>query len=164
MLQNQTDSIKIKFTEYLTSLGISKASHKNYRSDLSHFTEWFILRLKTFGSFVESLTETIPFISPEIAKDYKIFMSENKVPVKTINRRLSTLRHLSKCLFSSQITDSDFMASIENISLGTQKKISTEPIVDNFRSYLEAQKISKNTIKNYVSDTRQFLAWIESNS
>ncbi|MGA3292320.1 MAG: site-specific integrase [Candidatus Microgenomates bacterium] len=163
MLQNSFDSTKIKFTQYLTNLGISEKSHKNYRSDLSHFTEWLILRLRSVGSYVESLSETIPFLSTNMAKEYKSFMLQNKIPAKTINRRLSTLRHLSRFLVSSQTLDTDFMNDIENISLGHRQKSSTSPIIEDYRSYLEAQKVSKSTVKNYVSDIRQFLAWVETN-
>lgn len=163
MLKTQLDSIKIRFSDYLINLGISPKSHKNYRSDLSHFTEWLILRLKSFGSFVESLSETIPFLSPDMAREYKKFMIENKIPAKTVNRHLSTLRHLSKFLVSSQILDIDFMNGIENVSIGLKRKPVVDPIMSDFRSYLESQKVSKNTVKNYVSDIHQFLAWIESN-
>ena len=163
MLQNSYDSIKIKFADYLNQLGISPKSHKNYRSDISHFTEWLIMRLKTFGSYVETLSESLPFLSTDLAKEYKNFMLENKIPVKSINRRLSTLRHLSRFLTSSENVEFNFMEGIDNISATTKKKSSVGPIVDDFRTYLEAQKISKNTVKNYVSDIRQFLAWIETN-
>ena len=163
MLQKQIDSIRINFTEYLSGLGISPKSHKNYRSDISHFTEWVILKLRSFGSYVESLSEAVPFLSLNIAKDYKNFMLENKVPGKTINRRLSTLRHLSKFLYSSHSTDFDFTTGLENISFSKTKKQSLTPIISDFQSYLESQKVSKNTVKNYVSDIRQFLVWIETN-
>lgn len=162
MLQKPFDSIRQAFSEYLTSIGISLKSHKNYRSDLSHFSGWLILKIKSFGSCIESLTEAVPFLSPEIAREYKSFMAENNIPLKTINRRLSTLRHLSRFLLTSESLDIDFMKGVENLS-ETKKHFSpTNPIVDDFRSYLESQKVSKNTVKNYVSDIRQFLAWIES--
>lgn len=163
MLQKQIDSIRINFTEYLSNLGISPKSHKNYRSDISHFTEWVILKLRSFGSYVESLSDAVPFLSPDLAKEYKNYMIENKVPGKTINRRLSTLRHLSKFLFSSHSTDFDFTDGLENISFSKNKKQSLTPIITDFQSYLEGQKVSKNTVKNYVSDIRQFLVWMESN-
>jgi site-specific recombinase XerD len=162
MIQNSEDFIKQKFAEYLTNLGISPKSHKNYRSDLSHFNGWLILKIRSIGSYIESLTEAIPFLSPELAKEYRSYMQENKIPVKTINRRLSTLRHLARYLASSQTLDTDFMNGVENIAMNPRKRTSMGPIVENYRSYLEAQNVSKNTVKNYVSDIRQFLAWIES--
>ena len=143
-------------------LGISPKSHKNYRSDLSHFSGWLILKVRSFGSYIETLSEGIPFLSPSLAHEYRSYMQENKVPMKTINRRLSTLRHFARCLVSLQTLDHNFMEGVENLATGTGKRTSAGPIVEDFRSYLEAQKVSKNTVKNYVSDVRQFLAWVES--
>lgn len=163
MIDNQLDSVKNNFIKYLSSLGISAKSHKNYRSDLNHFLAWAILKIQSFGSYVESLTECVPFITPNLAKDYKTYMKENGFPDKTINRRLSTLRHLSKHLVASQVTDFDFMANIENISAAVKPRSKVDPLVNEFRSYLEAEKVSGNTIKNYLSDIRQFLTWLETN-
>lgn len=163
MLQNHIDSIKQNFSEYLINLGLSPKSHKNYKSDLSHFSGWIILKVRSFGSYIESLTEAVPFLSKEIAAEYKNFMIENAIPVKTINRRLSTLRHLSKFLLFSQNLDHNFMEGIENISQTVKRKLSQGPIIDDFRGYLEGQKVSGSTIKNYVSDVGQFLTWLETN-
>ena len=162
MLQNSEDFIRQKFAAYLSSLGISPKSHKNYRSDLSHFSAWLILRVRSIGSYIESLTEAVPFLSPNLAKEYRSYMEQNKIPVKTVNRRLSTLRHFARCLVASQTLDLDFMEGVENLSMGGNKRTSVGPIVEDYRSYLEAEKVSKNTVKNYVSDIRQFLAWVES--
>jgi site-specific recombinase XerD len=163
MLDIQLDSIKTGFAKYLDSLGISAKSHKNYRSDLNHFTAWAILKVKSFGSFAESLSEIVPFLSNDLALDYKSFMGENSYPDKTINRRLSTLRHLSKFLVSSQVVDSDFMSGIDNLSFTKHIKVKTDPIFNEYRAYLESEKISPNTIKNYLSDVRHFLAWLKTN-
>ena len=164
MIDNKLDSVKENFIKYLTSLGLSSKSHKNYKSDLNHFTGWALLKIRSFGSFVESLTETVPFLNSDLAQEYVNFMKVNSFPSKTINRRLSTLRHLSKFLLSSQIIDSDFMTKIENISFNLKAKSHLDPVVREFRAHLEAQKISPNTVKNYVSDVRQFLTWLETNS
>jgi site-specific recombinase XerD len=162
MLQKSLDSIKQNFFEYLNGLGISPESHKNYKSDLVHFSGWLILKLRSFGSYIESLTEAVPFLSHEVAIEYKNYMILNKIPTKTINRRLSTLRHLSRYLFSSENLEVDFMKGIENISGSKKPKSMVSPIINDFQSYLENQKVSKNTVKNYVSDIRQFLTWVES--
>lgn len=163
MFENKLDSIKNNFIKYLSSLGISTKSHKNYRSDLSHFSAWVVLKVRSFGSYIETLSEAVPFLSRELAKEYKSFMLENKVSPKTVNRRLSTLRHLSRYLVDSQTIDTDFMGGIENFSYRKVRAPSFARMTDEFRSYLEAEKISGNTVKNYVSDVRQFLAWLESN-
>lgn len=163
MYDNKLDSAKKNFVKYLENLGISSKSLKNYKSDLSHFSAWIIARVKTFGSYIESLSEAIPFLSEDIATEYKKHMVDTTVPTKTINRRLSTLRHFSRSLVASQLIDNDFALNLENISASNKVKHGTAPLISEFGSYLEAKKISKNTIKNYLSDTRQFLSWLENN-
>lgn len=162
MLETQLDSIKKNFIKYLDSLGLSTKSHKNYRSDLNHFSGWAILKVRAFGSYVETLTEVIPFLSTGLANEYKNYMIENSVSSKTVNRRLSTLRHLAKFMLLSQAIDQNFMDGVENISSRKSPVKTKSPIVEEFKSHLEAQKASPNTIKNYLSDVRQFLSWLES--
>ena len=157
MLQKQ-------FENYLSSTGISAKSLKNYKSAISHFLFWAISNLKKFGTYIQNLTELAPFLTVEFVSKYKNYMVENSIPLKTVNRHLSTLRHLSRFLISSQILDFDFMDGTQNISNPIKKKaVNSFSLVDDFASHLEDQKISKNTIKNYASDIRQFLTWLESN-
>lgn len=152
------------FINYLNKLGISKHSLKNYKSDVNHFASWLILKVRTHGSYVESLEQAIPFISPEVVAEYKAYLSENKIPVKTINRRLSSLRHLAKHLSQIGLLNFDFMKEIENERhQSISKDISFEPIVIEFKAYLEAQSVSHGTIKNYISDIKQFTNWLEKN-
>lgn len=163
LIENRLDQINEAFIKYLASLHLSPKSFKNYKSDLNHFIAWALLKIRSYGSYIESLTEATPFLSSQLARDYKSYMHINSFPIKTINRRLSTLRHLSRFLLSSQVIDSDFMAQIENISEAKPKRTSLTPIIREFQGYLEAEKTSANTIKNYVSDIRQFLTWLEAN-
>lgn len=162
MFKSQPDSTRENFIKYLNSLGISPKSHKNYRSDLTHFTGWLILKVRSFGSYVETLTEALPFLNTNLIHEYRGYMFENQTPEKSINRRLTTLRHFSRFLLGAQIIDLDFMDGIENIS-ASNSPVPSIKILEEFRSYLEAEKVSKNTAKNYISDIRQFLAWLESN-
>lgn len=163
MINQELDSIKKAFINYLDSIGVSPKTHKNYRSDLNHFIGWVILKVRSFGSYAENLTDSVPFLSRALAGEYLNYLLENKIPAKTINRRLSTLRHLSKFLVGVELIDVNFMDGLENIGGSNAKKISTGSIVDDFRTFLEAEKVSKSTIKNYVSDVNQFLAWLENN-
>lgn len=163
MIENGLDHISEAFIKYLASLRLSPKSFKNYKSDLNHFIAWALLKIRSYGSYIESLTEATPFLSTQLAKEYKNYMQLNSFPIKTINRRLSTLRHLSRFLLSSQAIDSDFMAQVENISIAKTKRTNLTPIIKEFQGYLEAEKTSANTVKNYVSDIRQFLTWLEAN-
>jgi len=163
MFDDSIDSTRKNFVKYLDNLGLTSATHKNYRSDLNHFTGWLILRIRSFGSYIETLSDSIPFLNKLMASEYRGYLFENNIPVKTINRRLSTLRHLSKFMLLSGLSDSDFMQGVENISEGKSFKKVPAEVLQAFQAYLEAEKVSKNTVKNYVSDVRHFLAWLESN-
>lgn len=85
------------------------------------------------------------------------------MPIKTINRRLSSLRKLSEFLLKTKLLEFDFCAGVKNIQLIQEKPKTdkTESILLDFHQYLENEKISKNTIKNYLSDIKQFFNWVE---
>jgi site-specific recombinase XerD len=163
MPDRQSDLIKKEFVSYLNSLGISPRSHKNYRSDLGHFIAWTILKIRALGSYVESLTEIVPFLNCDLGREYKNFMSKNAVPAKTMNRRLSTLRHLSRFLLESHAIEINFTEGIENVSTNSAKKATVNPISNDFKAHLVNEKVSPNTIKNYLSDIKHFLLWLEQN-
>jgi len=156
MLQKQ-------FENYLLHLGLSSKSIKNYKSDYLHFLGWAILKMKSIGTYVEELSELVPFLSHNLASEYKNFMIENSFPTKTVNRRLSTLRHLSRFLLTNQVTGEDFTQDLPNTGLTSKRRPVPTSLIDNFTAHLEAEKVSKNTIKNYQSDIRQFLNWLENN-
>lgn len=156
----KTTNITQKFLNYLKDLGISPKSYKNYRSDISHFSGWFLLTVRSWGLMISEFSEAIPFITKNAAIEYKHFLIKNKVADKTINRRLSTLRHLSRFLTATQILDFNFMEGITNISLVSGND--TYPLLPQFEKYLSKEKASKNTIRNYVNDVKQFLVWLES--
>lgn len=156
-----TNKITKDFFEYLKSLGVSKKTHKNYRSDISHFSGWLLFRLRHWGVIAESLTDAVPFLDIKLASEYKTFLTGNSVAEKTTNRRLSTLRHLARFLVASQILDFDFMDGIANIS--TKETLPTYPLIAQFEKHLETERVSKNTIKNYLSDIKQFISWLEEN-
>jgi site-specific recombinase XerD len=156
----KTTNITQKFLKYLNDLGISANSHKNYRSDISHFSGWFLLTIQKWGVVTSEFSEAIPFINQKSAAEYKHFLIKNKVADKTVNRRLSTLRHLSRFLTATQILDFDFMNGVSNISSITVAD--TSPLLPQFEKFLSKEKASNNTIRNYVNDVKQFLAWLES--
>ncbi len=159
---NYSDKITRDFFIYLSSLSVSDRSLKFYKSDLSHFAGWLILKIKTMGVIADELTQAVPFLNKKIASEYKNYLSENHAPGKTVNRRLSTLRHLGRYLLASQILPYDFAVELTNIPNKEKNQVSYE-IIRDFEKHLAQKKVSKNTIKNYLSDIRQFISWLEIN-
>lgn len=155
------DTLIKNFLNHLQCQGKSKVSIKNYKSDIGHFLAWAILKLKSFGSYADTLAEILPFIDQNFFNEYKSYMTENKLKIKTVNRRLSSLRSFSSFLYSSNLISQDFMRGIQNVGIGlgeSPRLIDTE-IVEKFRQALEKERVSDNTVKNYLSDVRSFLAW-----
>ena len=138
-----------EFEKYLLEeANISKKSLKFYRSDLKHFSCWLIFQLK----------------SPILGGNYKEFLILNNSPKRTINRRLSTLRHLAKFFQFSGSLDFNFMSNVENMTSTSNlqsAKPALHPAIRDFEAHLRHQKLSQNTIKNYLNDIKQFMAWLE---
>jgi len=153
------DLIKSFENYLLNSIKISKKSLKYYRSDLAHFIGWIFLKIKTLGILADDFNQAIPFLSNNLIGEYKSFLSSNNVALKTINRRLSTLRHFSKYLVLNDLMHFDFMDNISNIQNEDSSSFH-EHVVINFSKFLESQKVSHNTSKNYIADVNQFLSWI----
>ena len=156
------------FGQKLLGLGVSKNTLKNYYSDLGIFTSWLISKLATLNIETRSFDEALPFLSGSFASEFKTFLESKAHSESTINRRLSSLRGLSRFMLESQICDFDFMTGVTNMSgvLNTGAEAKNEPVEPtllHFQKHLESQKISKNTIKNYISDIKHFMAWLESN-
>jgi site-specific recombinase XerD len=151
------------FEKYLQDeVGISKNTLRFYRSDLAHFSGWLILTVKRIGLYVESLSEAIPYLTSSLVREYKESLTQNQTPKTTINRKLSTLRHFARFLKASNILDFDFMQEITNVSKAKRMpKPKESDLIKDFREHLESQKTSRNTIKNYLSDVRHFLTWLE---
>src|SRR3972149_7127100 len=130
-------NLKESFSEYLTSSGLSPLTLKFYKSDLNHFSGWAILKLSSLGIIINSFEEAVPFLSSQVCKEYLLYLVQNKTPHKTANRRLSTLRSLSKFLIASQILDFDFTHGIQN--LAGSSTYSSVPVILDFQKHLEAE-------------------------
>lgn len=155
--------MNIKFEKYLHSKGFSPATIKNYKSDIFHFIAWLRDDLRKIGTVIESFDESLPFLSSDVAQNYKLSLHSSNVPVKTTNRRLSTLRQFAKFLQENAYFESDFMQGVSNISLVKKTRSPHLQVVSEFESHLASQKISASTIKNYLSDIKHFLNWLEKN-
>jgi len=51
------------------------------------------------------------------------------------------------------------MDGVTNISLISS--VDAYPLLPKFEKFLNKEKASNNTIKNYVNDVKQFLTWME---
>lgn len=104
-------NVEEKFYSHLKKAGVSRSSLKSYKSDFRHFVSWS----KENGASIDR-------VSLRDLNDYKKYLFQNDTPVKTINRRLATLRHFGKFLKNAEATKTDISSGLTNINLGKQVK------------------------------------------
>lgn len=148
-MNNLTQQFEVYLLE---SKKVSVKTLRNYRADLNHFLRWASL----------SEQKIISSFSPSLVGRYKGFHLETQVPMSTTNRRLSTLRNFSRFLQDAGLVVDDPTEMLENLKEEKKDQISFESILSDFKKHLEEQKLSKSTLKNYVSDVRAFNNWLES--
>lgn len=142
-----------KFQQYLKNKKLTKVSVKNYVSDTRQFLKW---TAKNNFNHLDGSTFSV----------YKSHLISQKTPPKSINRYLTSLRRLGKFLKEEKITMFNPAAKLENIRLSP---VMSRPGLDikhpeltlRFKEALRQEKLKPATIKNYVSDSNQFLKWLK---
>jgi len=164
---------------YLISQGCSPTTIKNYSSDVKKFFDWLA---KKIGVHYQVAGKAIfGIFTKETIEEYQKDLLTAKTPPSTINRHLSALRKLGEFARNQGWLSENPAAKIGNVTprqyrfsrsdrLTTGVSAQTEGalpewtnLLDDFRNYLEKEKTSSLTIKNYLSDLRHFLAWLEGN-
>lgn len=148
-----------KFEKHL-KLNLKKSAQtvRNYKADLKHFIAWLQAHSQ---SPVSSQTETFLFhFNSKNIFLYRSTQVESGAPTATTNRRLSAVRNFGRFLASSGIISLNPAEAVENIRLSDK---SLKEIIQDFEQYLLSSNVSRITIKNYLSDIRQFANWLEKN-
>ena len=154
------DIITEKYYEYLKTKNVNKITFKNYKSDLNKFFNWNKSRLIKKGIEINTFREILPFINKDSLKEYKTYLTKIS-KTSTINRSLSSLRNLGTFLYKSQIYDTNIAEDILNIK---ERKSSINQVLKEYSKHLQKNNISANTVKNYTTDVRHFLTWINQSS
>lgn len=149
-----------KFELYLTeTLSVSGKTLRNYRADLSHFSGWAILHLRSQGAAIGDFDSLVPHFSSQLIAGYKGYHLENGIPESTINRRLSTLRNFSRFLLLQGMISEDPTKIVSNVKRELEDEEKIGLLVNEFGKHLQKDGVSKITLKNYISDIRHFLNW-----
>jgi len=151
------------FRDYLISDKISSGSVRSYVSDCRYFFVWLISYLKTqntanFGPEKKSVSVVLSQINPKVLENYKKHLIKNYVPQKTVNRRFSSLRKLGEFCLAKSILKKNYFDTLKNINSKIPFPESKYHLAE-FKTALQKNKLSKITVKNYLSDVRQFLSW-----
>ena len=96
-------------------------------------------------------------ITPNKCQAYKNFLQENTPPA-TANRRLSSLRRFTTFLVTTKQLSTDPTQSLSNL-----KNTTFSTLLNQFETYLKSQNLTPSTIKNYLSDIKNYLLWARKN-
>lgn len=140
------------FKLFLQSKTNSKVTIKNYLSDLRYFIGWLISVKGTEEKKQWKLNET----SFETLKDYKNYLIGANLPIKTVNRRLSSLRLFCVFCLEKKVFK-------KNIAIGLTNASSKESVMEDFKSYLKEQKIDNEEIDQLELDIREFFNFSRKN-
>lgn len=163
------ENLPLQFEKHLRAeKKVSGKTLRNYRSDLLHFFTWSLRYAQgktlrhTQGKPLETVESLLPYLTNSLVGAYKSYHLENKTPISTANRRLSTLRNFTRFLVQIGVLGNDPTYSVSNLgsraSLSFEEKV--QKMVEDFQKYLESERVSPVTSKNYLSDVRQFLMWM----
>ena len=152
------------FKNYLIIRKTSPVTAKNYLGDVNHFLNWLaketgvkyqIVGKAIFGLFTE-----------ETLNQYKNNLLICKTPLSTLNRRLSALRKFGDFGKEQEWLKENPAEKIANaiksdFVFTSVNKQPNEAILEKFSLHLEKEKVSPITLKNYLSDLKHFLGWLE---
>ncbi|MCL4363703.1 site-specific integrase [Patescibacteria group bacterium] len=85
-------NLEPQFKNFLLAENISPISLKNYLSDFRHFSGWIELYTSSNQTSAKNYENLSEMVNEKSVEEYRSYLSENNIPLKTINRRLSTVR------------------------------------------------------------------------
>jgi hypothetical protein len=157
-------NLEALFKEYLVAGNQKPVSIKNYLSDIRHFFGWFMFYIKSNpvenDSRIVSKNEkdeqeslSLQYITVNVIYEYKSYLSENNIPNKTINRRLSTVRKFCSFCISQGWLKENPAKEINNV--GGVGEIGT--LLKEFKKDLLKENLEQKSVNNYLDDVQEFL-------
>jgi len=139
-----------KYRLFLEAQGLGLKTQKNYLSDLRCFFCWLRKSGKTNFWFSQTTIQS-----------FKDDLICRHTPPATVNRRLSALRKFGEFLVAQKLLKENPAKDVKSLR-GLRD---WEIVLRKFRQALKDEGQKPATIKNYLSDVRQFLLfWLRENS
>jgi len=131
-------NLEAPFKIFLLAENNSQVTMRNYLSDYRYFSSWLA------NSTKNSLTE-VSSVDKNRIESYKQYLIHEQLPVKSINRRLSSLRKLFTFCVSQGWIKENPAKKVSNVSAILHPKNNhmehhDNPILAHYRAHLEQQK------------------------
>ncbi len=153
-------NLEAPFKQYLLAGNQKPVSIKNYLSDFRHFAGWIMSVIPTEmegSSQKDSSTDArndINFINIKLVSEYRTYLSENNIPHKTINRRLSTIRKFCSFCISQGWMKENPAKQVANLKTVFGQR---QSLLEEFEADLLKNNLDSTTVNSYLSDVREFL-------
>ncbi len=156
-----------------SALSLQNNTIKNYLSDFRHFLGWLTFYFKSKNEYVILNSSRLAGqVQHDTIEEYKSYLVENRIPTKTINRRLSTLRKFCSFCISQGWMKENPAKKIGNVipvnssvipaKAGIQKKWIPhqvrDDILNQFKQDILKENLDQKTITNYLDDIQEFLS------
>lgn len=162
-------NFEASFKEYLLAGNKTAISVKNYLSDFRHFIGWLTFYIQNEPIILDknfdiTKPETIQFyLTGATIDNYKAYLMENHIPLKTINRRLSTVRKFCSFCISQGWMENNPGKQIANIQSDTlHLDIESKTMLDEYRISLQQKQNNQHSVANTLNDLEEFLHIISS--
>lgn len=141
------DHLPKLFKDYLENSGVSPKTLVNYVSDLSNFLTW--AKSPSSSSLTNSFT-------PDFLAQYRNYLIETNVPVGTVNRRLSALRHFGRFLVWYKLIKENPAEKLENLPRDGKQQL-TNPLLARYIENLKQNGATSQEIKKTRETLSEFL-------
>ncbi len=148
-----------------THLKLSASSIRNYSSDINHFLNWL-------SNSIQEEVIKVDHITPAVINTYRSHLSNTLSDsyLNTANRRLSSLRKFGSFMLWGKLSDINPCLNLINLDTVSNSN-SNQPtsttlkhLLNQFKVNLKSEKLTNSTIKNYLSDVKQYLIWTQTNN
>lgn len=141
MIKNSTNrynvpAITSRFNDYLLLKNLSRISRKNYLSDLRMFLTWM------------NAHDDVPEFSVSTIISYKKHLESSRLPIRSINRSLSSIRAFGDLLINTQEQFSNPARLVANVAIQIHPEESV--LVDEFSRSHELSKDDTRALEEFI--------------
>ena len=142
-------NFEAEFKRYLVSVNNSNVTIRNYLSDTRYFHGWLITT-----SFYSK--DTL-LLNSDMLLAYKAYLVAVGLPIKTVNRRLSSMRKLCSFLRNQAIIDSFPEQSVSNVIINKNSPLETELNSNKLISSKLLSDMKRDKVEYHLQNIQDFI-------
>jgi site-specific recombinase XerD len=134
-------NLEASFRKFLIAENNSAVTVNNYLSDYRHFCGWHQSEIQP------------RLFNASLIQAYVSYLQESNIPIKTVNRRLSTLRKFGSFCISQGWMKENPAKHISNMAVNSPKSTVRDETLKEFENFLS----DNDNKQSIISDIAEFL-------